>query len=104
MTDKKEIPEHVGVLLGADDSGGQKILYERDGQVNVGVLNPLQEGKEIEGELVEVRTDGPLAYMKNHGRVGRATSQGPAMVNDKSYKDGWDRIFGNKKKQTSELN
>jgi len=106
---KKEPSEHVGVLLDHSEAhGGQPVIFERDGQINAGVLKPLEEGKPIdeEGELVEVKTNGRLAIMKSHGRVGRATSQGPAMVNDKSYKDGWDRIFGKKqdKKPSKDLN
>lgn len=97
--DKPEPSEHVGILLGECEShGGQHIAFERDGKPNIGVLKPLEEGKPLDpdSELVEVRSNGTLAVFRSHGKVGRATSQGPAMVNDKAYRKGWERIFGPK--------
>jgi hypothetical protein len=101
MSDENSKPsEHLAVLLGEQD-GGRQVVYEADGQVKVGLLKPLEEGKPLdsEGELVEVETDGFYAKMRNHGRVGRATSRGPAIVNDDAYRASWERVFGNKKSQ-----
>lgn len=97
--DKTEPTQHLGVLLGeTNSSGAQGIAFERDGRLDVGVLHPLEEGKPLPpgSELVEVQHDGVFAVVKNHGRVGRATSQGPAMVNDEPFRQGWQRIFGSK--------
>ena len=97
--DKTEPTQHLGVLLGeADANGAQGIAFERDGRLDMGVLHPLEEGKPLPpgSEFVEVEHDGVFAVVKNHGRLGRATSQGPAMVNDDSFRQGWQRIFGNK--------
>jgi len=97
--DKKEPSEHVGIILGeCETHEGQHVLFERDGAVALGTLRPFEEGKPLDPnvELVEIQQAGPFTLLRNHGRVGRATSQGPAMVNSKAFKTGWDQIFGAK--------
>lgn len=72
-----------------DDDGGNNVLrHYEDNSYGLGVIHPLQHGKQIYGEVIELKKrDGPGFKMKKIG------ISGPVMVNSKDYRSGWDTIF-----------
>jgi hypothetical protein len=88
-------------LVLARDGRGTHILRRRGdgGAVEQGILQPLTEGKPIEGEIVSLqqRPEFPLLFdVKTEWTppTGRPTSDGPAQVATEAYRRGWDAVWG----------
>lgn len=92
--------EDFAVLGPPADGGGQYVLrHLSDCSWQAGVLRPLEDGKPVHGEIVclRPREDGGPGYAVESVNAGGKTSgSGPAMVNSKAFRDGWDGIFGKK--------
>ncbi|MBK7579635.1 MAG: hypothetical protein IPI67_05440 [Myxococcales bacterium] len=104
------------VLLGNQSADGKSIgvVRLRDGNVEVGKVQPLEEGKPIIGEVVKLtpRADAPrvcdveVAYKppamsagpstKDEMPTARTTS-GPPQVATDGYRRNWDAIWARKK-------
>jgi hypothetical protein len=96
-------PPPVGdvALVLAKDGRGTHILRRRaeGGPIEQGVLQPLTEGKPIDGEVVSLqqRPEFPLLFdVKSEWTPpgGRLTSDGPAQVASDAYRRGWDAVWG----------
>jgi len=96
-------PPPVGdvALVLARDGRGTHILRRRGngGAVEQGILQPLTEGKPIDGEVVSLqqRPEFPLLFdVKTEWTPpeGRPTSDGPAQVATEAYRRGWDAVWG----------
>jgi hypothetical protein len=88
-------------LVLARDGRGTHILRRRGdgGAVEQGILQPLTEGKPIDGEVVSLqqRPEFPLLFdVKTEWTppAGRPTSDGPAQVATEAYRRGWDAVWG----------
>jgi len=79
--------------------GGVHVLrHKSDHSLETGVLKPLEDGKPIYGEIVQMRPrENGLGYDVLPLEEADPSS-GPAMVNNRAYRDGWDTIFGKKAK------
>lgn len=94
-------PQGDLALVVARDERGTHILRRRADGVSVeqGILQPLTEGKPIEGEVVSLqqRPEFPLLFdVKTEWAPSgvRPTSDGPAQVATDAYRRGWDAVWG----------
>lgn len=94
------------VLLGPPtaDGSGVHVLRARNEQLEAGELRTLKEGKPVVGEIVslEPRPDNPrVCDVKESYRPASASlpKKGPAQVATKEYRDNWDEVFGDKKRE-----
>lgn len=90
-------------LVGPPDEEGACPVLRRhsDDSWSGGKIIPLKEGKPILGELVTLsEREGGGFTMKsvlgNGPTKAEKTKDGPAMVNNKAFRNGWDNIFGQK--------
>ena len=90
----------IAVVWGKNENGIY-ILRRRaeEAPVEAGVLQPLVEGKPINGEVISMqrRQDIPFMFDVKTEMVGpepTAASQGPSQVATESYRRGWDAIWG----------
>lgn len=91
-------------LVIARDAQGTHILRRRseDAAIEQGVLQPLTEGKPIDGEIVTLRSrpESPLLFdVKSEFESPqrereRATADGPAQVATDAYRRGWEAVWG----------
>jgi hypothetical protein len=106
-------PSKDVVLLGPPtaDGAGLHVLRARDERLEAGELRAFEEGKPIVGEIVTLRprednarvcdvTDSyapppPATAAHADAQLGH---KGPAKVASPAYREGWDEIFGAKKK------
>ena len=95
-------PEDVAIVCGKDEHG-LHILRRRskDGPIEAGVLQPLQEGRPITGEVMSMRPrkDFPFLFdvkteLESPVAATTRESNGPAQVASSSYRSGWDAIWG----------
>lgn len=90
---KKEEPGDDFAILGPETAGGVHVArHYPDHSWRTGVFRPLTEGEPVYGEVVclEPRDDGTYSVQPAE------SGSGPAMVNNKAFRDGWDGIFGKK--------
>ena len=86
---------------GTADGKGRKVLRCRDGQVEIGAVRPLEEGKPIVGELAELRPrkDCPMicdVEVKYRPPASQRAVGRPAMVASDRYRKNWDAIWNQK--------
>jgi hypothetical protein len=89
-----------------EDGGGVRVVRARQGQVEVGEVRPIAEGKPITGEVVTLkpRPDAPRVCDVDVQYAAKETrgSAGPAQVATDAYRDNWEATFG--RKRAAELN
>ncbi len=107
-------------MLGAQlpDGKGVGVVRLREGQVEVGRVQPMEEGKPILGEVVKLkpRPDSPrvcdveVQYTPSRASDPTAASapaerarvsSGPPQVASDEYRNGWDVIWAHKKKPSA---
>jgi hypothetical protein len=108
-------PSKDVVLLGPPtaDGAGLHVIRARDERLEAGELRAFEEGKPITGEIVTLKpreenarvcdvTDSYAPPQTTTAHAAHAGAQlahkGPAKVASPAYRDGWDEIFGAKKK------
>lgn len=93
----------------ADDDVGQDVLHvgpqnadgtftylrhKKDHEIQIGVMDPnIKDGQPIKGDLVHLTPRGPGVFDVQELYT---SPKGPAKVNSTSFREGWDRIYGNK--------
>jgi hypothetical protein len=90
-----------------DDGGGIRVVRARRGNIEVGEVRPLAEGKPIRGEVVTLtpRQDEPRVCDVVVQVPDTTTRSGPAQVATGKYRDNWEATFGGASNQaTPELN
>lgn len=101
---KSASSEDVALVCGRTEDGkGLHILRKRASGVEAGVVQPLEEGKPIHGELVTLRQRGqtPVCDVEVHlapksaevTRTDSATRGHPAQVASDTYRKNWDMIW-----------
>jgi hypothetical protein len=97
--------DDVALVVGKSASGEVNILRKRADRLEAGVLVPLQEGKPLRGEVVQLhpREGSPLYDVEVHvsrkelgtGLPQAAASElsGPAQVATDTYRKNWDTIY-----------
>jgi hypothetical protein len=93
----------VAMVWGRNENG-LYILRRRteEAPVEAGLLQPLVEGRPINGEVISMRRRGDLPFLfdvRTEVAAPEATeptpiSHGPSQVATESYRRGWDAIWG----------
>jgi len=105
LSDDKPPPGRDYAILGppTGDGGIHMIRHREDHTFESGVLRPVQEGKPISGEIIRlIPNEGEPGY--DVETIYSPVSGGPAMVNSKPFREGWDRIFEKKDQKAEDLN
>jgi len=102
----------VAAVYGKDEHG-LHILRRREegGPIEAGILQPLEEGKPISGEVISMRRRDDVPFLFDvttqvpapKVETTETTAGGPAQVANDSYRKGWDAIWGRRPRST-ELN
>lgn len=120
---KTPTQEDVALICGKTEDGkGLHILRKRGGGLETGVVQPLEEGKPLHGELVTLRQRGqsPVCDVEVHyasNQVAAApkspapqtqssaseTRGHPAQVANTAYRKNWDQIWKAKAPKKSDL-
>ena len=130
-TDPEEDGENFDIaLLGGqtEDGAGRRVVRLRPDGATVGEIRPLQEGRPIHGEVVQLKprqeapwvcdvdVNVPAARPAASAapaspprpaelpREAQAPRHGPAQVATEDYRANWDRIFGGKKAPGGDVN
>jgi hypothetical protein len=97
----------VAAVCGKDERG-LHILRRRaeDGPIEAGIVQPLEEGKPISGEVISMRRreDVPFLFDVTTEVTTPSAEQpatGPAQVATESYRRGWDAIWGRRQRSTA---
>lgn len=82
------------LIMGSEISDGVRVFVRKnkDDEISCGTLELTKEGKPVDGEIVKLSEVSDSVYDVE----SIYKSPGPSKVASKKYKDGWDRIFGNK--------
>src|SRR5436190_23142603 len=103
---RRERPQKdLALVVGPSEDGqGFNMLRRRAGAdvVEAGTLRPLQEGRAITGEVVNLqpRPEAPFLFDCETGhelstpRSDSSSLTGPAQVATDEYRRGWDAIWG----------
>jgi len=93
----------IAVVWGRNENGIY-ILRRRDREapVEAGLLQPLVEGRPINGEVISMQRRHDLPFLfdvktevaATEPTEPNTTSQGPSQVATESYRRGWDAIWG----------
>ena len=96
----------IAVVWGRNENG-LYILRRRteEAPVEAGLLQPLVEGRPINGEVISMRRRGDMPFLFDVKTEVAApagtepsepstTSHGPSQVATESYRKGWDAIWG----------
>ncbi len=93
------------VVLGpkTSDGAGVGVLRFREGQVETGVVRPMEHGKPIAGQVVRLKPRPELPVVCDVDveldATPKVTSRGgPPQVATDEYRRGWDAIYKRKKK------
>ena len=97
-----------------EDSRSWDVVRARDGELQVGSLRPVQEGKPLHGELLKLspRSESPRLFdvetlyappkAANAAATRRVAAQterrGPAQVSSDSYRSNWDAIWSSRRR------
>lgn len=110
--------EDVALVCGKSEAGVH-IIRKRAERIEAGILRPLEHGKTLDGEVVQLRQRGntPLFDVDVHFdprqvsggdvRTSAAPSQpskGPPQVASSQYRNGWDLVYRTKQSSTKLLN
>jgi hypothetical protein len=109
QSQKRGQPASIGdiaVVWGRNENGIY-ILRRRaeEGPLEAGLLQPLVEGRPINGEVISMQRRHDLPYLfdvktevaapqPSEPVEPSSTSQGPSQVATESYRKGWDAIWG----------
>ncbi len=87
----------------SDDGKSCDVLRQRGEGVEAGRLRPLEEGKPIHGEVVQLksREDSPLLFDAEVQHGARESRGRPAKVASERYRQGWDSIWAKSSREHS---
>jgi hypothetical protein len=96
----------VAAVCGKDEHG-LHILRRRgeDGPIEAGIVQPLEEGKPISGEVISMRRRKDVPFLFDvttevETPSAEPPANGPAQVATDSYRRGWDAIWGRRQRST----
>jgi hypothetical protein len=97
----------VAAVCGKDERGVHIIRRRSDdGPIEAGIVQPLEEGKPITGEVISLQPREDLPFLFDVTTELEASSErssgggGPAQVATDSYRRGWDAIWGRSARAT----
>jgi hypothetical protein len=95
----------VFVYSKSEDGAGYQVLRQRKDTIEAGTLRPLERGKAIHGEVVQLKPrpesaalfDVEVQYSAGQSPDERpASAGGPPKVATAQYRKGWDSIWSSK--------
>lgn len=90
----KPLDRDVLVMGPETQSGGNLFIrHKNDHSIVVGEIHPVEDGKYVHGEIINLSGEGPVFDVET---VYDAKNEKPSKVNTKAFQEGWDAIFGNK--------
>ncbi len=83
----------------SEDRGTYGVLRQRGGEIEAGTLRPLEQGKPIHGEVVQLRPreESPALFDVEVQHDARPSSGRPAKVATEKYRKGWESIWSAKR-------
>jgi hypothetical protein len=106
----KSRTEDVALVYGqSSDGAGVRVIRKRADRVELGEIRPLEHGKPLGGEVVQLRQrgEGPLFDVEVQVPAPKAaalSSAGPAQVATDEYRRNWDAIWSKRKADPKLLN
>jgi len=97
----------VAAVCGKDERGLHILRRrEEDGPIEAGIVQPLEEGKPISGEVISMRRRKDVPFLFDvTTEVATPSAEppasGPAQVATDSYRRGWDAIWGRRPRSTA---
>lgn len=87
----------------SEDGSRYDVLRRRNGEIQAGTMRPLDHGKPIHGEVVQLkpREEAPFLFDVEVPHEPRGSAGRPAKVATDQYRKGWESIWTRKKKQGS---
>lgn len=96
--------QDVALVWRGEREGPLNVLRHRSNRLELGRLEPLQEGKPIHGELVQLhpRENSPLYDVQVHMPAPTAAAPavnlaGPPQIATERYRSNWDAIYARPK-------
>lgn len=96
--------QDVALLWRSEQEGPVNVLRHRSNRLELGRIEPLQEGKPIHGEVVQLhpRKDSPLYDVQVHVPAPKPAPpvnlSGPAQVATDQYRENWEAIYARRPK------
>jgi hypothetical protein len=96
----------VAAVCGKDERGLHILRRrEEDGPIEAGIVQPLEEGKPISGEVISMRRREDVPFLfdvtTEVATPSAESTSGPAQVATDSYRRGWDAIWGRRQRSTA---
>jgi hypothetical protein len=97
----------VAAVCGKDEHGLHILRRrEEDGPLEAGIIQPLEDGKPISGEVISMRRRKDVPFMFDvttevAAPPAELPASGPAQVATDSYRRGWDAIWGRRPRSTA---
>ena len=84
----------------SEDGNGYEVLRQRGEALEAGKMRPLDQGKPIHGEVVQLkpREDSPVLFDVEVQHDARVSTGRPAKVASEEYRQGWDSIWAKKRR------
>lgn len=99
-------PEDVVLVYAkSEDGNGYSVLRKRGEGIEAGTMRPLDDGKPIHGEVVQLepREESPALFDVQVRHDARPSAGRPAKVASDEYRKGWESIWA-AKRRSHELN
>lgn len=79
----------------SEDGKGYDVLRQRGEGIEAGRMRPLDQGKPLHGEVVQLKARGgsPLLFDVEVQHDARPSTGRPAKVATEEYRQGWDSIW-----------
>ena len=93
------------ILVHGKSELGWHVLRKKGDELSLGAMKPLEEGKPIDGEVVKLspREEHPMLFdAETQLPAPRASSKGPPQVATQAYRDGWNAIWGKKRRSKTD--
>lgn len=97
----KSQPDGSDVVLvygQSEDGRSYGVVRQRNGEIEAGLMRPLDEGKPIHGEVVRLtpRGEAPFLFDVEVQHETRVSKGRPAKVATEQYRKGWESIWAKK--------
>jgi hypothetical protein len=89
------------------DGKSLRVLRARDDRIELGSVEPLEEGRPIHGEVIRLRPrqefpllcDVEVQYRPEAAESKAPARSGPPLVASESYRDNWELIWAKKRRK-----
>ena len=93
--EKAEDVLFMGPETGCEHGHRPYVRQTETGEIHVGIIRPIKDGEPIYDEAMQLEHKSGSIY-NVHSVYKPPTSRSKSAVATESYRDGWDRLWGNK--------